>query len=163
MNGWRTRSSSEKWWWRRKPAACVLGYEGVKGQLKVSNPSEYIEKLQEPRKTEIAALDALIRKTAPKLEPFIHSGMLAYGPWHYKYGSGREGDWFRIGLASNKNYISLYICPAAETGYIPESYKKALPKAMIGRGCVRFKRLSDLDQAALKKLIRAGGQAAAKA
>ena len=50
-----------------------------------------------------------------------------------------------------------------EKGYIPERYRKALPKAKIGGACVRFKRLSDLDQAALKKLIRAGAQASAKA
>ncbi len=79
----------------------------MKGQLKVSTPAEYIAKLDEARRAEVSALDALIRKTAPKLEPFIHAGMLAYGRWHYKYGTGREGDWFRIGVASNKNYISL--------------------------------------------------------
>jgi hypothetical protein len=141
----------------------VVGYEGVKGQLKVSTPSEYIEKLKEPRKTDVAALDALIRKTAPKLEPFIHGGMLAYGPWHYKYATGREGDWFRIGVASNKNYISLYICAGDEKGYIAERYKEALPKASIGRSCVRFKRLSDLDQATLKTMIREGAQASSKA
>jgi hypothetical protein len=127
----------------------------VKGQLKVSSPAEYIAQLEEPRKTEVAALDALIRKTA-KLEPFIHSGMLAYGPSHYKYASGREGDWFRIGVASNKNYISLYISAADACGYVADRYKEALPKASIGRCCVRFKRLGDLDPAALKKLIREG-------
>ena len=134
----------------------------MKGQLKVSTPAEYIAALDEPRKSDIAALDALIRKLAPKLEPFIQSGILAYGPFHYKYASGREGDWFRIGLASNKNYISLYICAADETGYIAEHYKEALPKASIGKSCVRFKRLSDLDQAALKKLIRHGVKASAR-
>ena len=49
----------------------------MKGQLKVCTPAEYIAQLEEPRKTEVAALDILIRKTA-KLEPFIHSGMLAW-------------------------------------------------------------------------------------
>jgi hypothetical protein len=125
----------------------------MKGQLKASTPAEYLAQLDEPRKSEVAALDALIRKTAPKLAPFIHSGMLAYGPWHYKYASGREGDGFRIGVASNQNYISLYVC-ADEEGYVAERHKAALPKAKIGRSCVRFKRLSDLDQAALGKLIR---------
>ena len=141
----------------------MLGYERVKGQLQASTPAEYIARLDEPRKSEIAALDALIRKAAPKLRPFIHSGMLAYGPWHYKYATGREGDWFRIGLASNKNYISLYVCAGDECGYIAERYKKALPQANIGRSCVRFKRLGDLDQAALKKLIQEGARASAKA
>jgi hypothetical protein len=140
----------------------VLHYEAVKGQIKVSTPAEYIAKLEEPRRTEVAALDALIRKTAPKLQPFIHSGVLAYGRWHYKYASGREGDWFRIGVASNKNYISLYICAGDDKGYVAERYKKALPNANIGRSCVRFKRLRDLDEAALKRMIREGAQVPAK-
>ncbi|MGD0546096.1 MAG: DUF1801 domain-containing protein [Candidatus Acidiferrales bacterium] len=130
----------------------------MKGQLKVGTPAEYLAKLDEPRKSEIAALDKMIRKLAPKLAPFIHAGMLAYGPYHYKYASGREGDWFRIGLASNKNYMSLYICAMDGKTYVAEKFKKQLPKASIGKSCVRFKRLSDLDEAALAKLIRAGAQ-----
>jgi hypothetical protein len=134
----------------------------VKGQLKVSTPAEYIAKLDDARRAEVSALDALIRKTAPKLEPFVHSGMLAYGRWHYKYGSGREGDWFRIGVASNKNYISLYICAGDKNGYIAEQYKDALPKANIGRACVRFKRMGDLDLVVVKKMIRQGIRAGEK-
>lgn len=140
----------------------VLYCGAMKGQLRVATPAEYIAKLSEPRKTEVAALDALIRKTAPKLKPFIHSGMLAYGPFPYKYASGREGDWFRIGLASNKNYISIYICAGDGKGYVPGRYKEALPKASIGRSCVRFQRLSDLDPSALKRMLREGAQASSK-
>jgi hypothetical protein len=131
----------------------------VKGQLDVSTPEEYLGKLTEARRAEVTALDALIRKTAPKLKPYIHAGMLAYGPVRYKYASGREGDWFRIGIASNKNYISLYVCACDEKGYIPERYKTSLPKADIGKACVRFKHLGDLDPAVLKKLIREGARA----
>ena len=133
------------------------------GQLKASTPAEYIAQLDEPRKSEIAALDAMIRKLAPALEPFISSGMLAYGPWHYTYSSGREGDGFRIGVASNKNYISLYVSCGEGAESIAGRHQAALPKAKIGKGCVRFKRLSDLDRTALEKMIREGVQAAAKA
>ena len=87
--------------------------------------------------------------------------MLAYGPWHYKYASGREGDWFRIGVASNKNYVSLYVCAMDGKSYVAERFKKALPKANIGKACVRFKRVSDLDEAVLAKLIREGAAASA--
>jgi Domain of unknown function (DU1801) len=128
----------------------------MKGQLKVTTPAEYIAKLGEPRKSEIATLDKLIRKLAPALEPFIHAGMLAYGPWHYKYATEREGDWFRIGLASNKNYMSLYVLATDAKGYVTERFKKALPKANIGKSCVRLKHLSDLDQSTLAELIREG-------
>jgi hypothetical protein len=128
----------------------------VKGQLKVATPKEYLAKLKEPRKSDVRALDELIRKTAPELEPFIQIGMLAYGHLKYKYPNGREMDWFRIGLASNASYISLYVSAADGKGYLAERFKKTLPKANIGKCCVRFKRLSDLDQAVLAKLIREG-------
>ena len=121
----------------------------MKGQLKAKTPAEYLAQLEEPRKSDVAALDAMIRKNAPKLEPFIGMGILAYGPYHYKYASGREGDGFRIGVSSNANNISLYI----------GGDKTGLGKANCGKGCVRFKKLSDLDQGALKKLIREAGKA----
>lgn len=126
----------------------------MKGQSKASTPEEYIAELAEPRRSDVAALHRLIRKTVPKLEPHIQAGMLAYGPFHYRYASGREGDWFRVGVASNKAYISLYACAADERGYVAERYKKQLPKASIGKSCVRFKRLADLDTAALTALLK---------
>jgi hypothetical protein len=125
----------------------------MKGQKNVATPAEYLAQLEEPRKGEITALDALIRKTAPKLKPYVQMGILAYGPFLYKYPSGREGDWFHIGVASNAQYISLYVTGDC-TGSPPERYKEALPKAKIGKGCVRFKRLSDLNQTILRKLIK---------
>jgi len=135
----------------------------MKGQLKASTPAEYLAQLEEPRKSDVARLDQLIRKHAPKLKPFIHSGMLAYGPFHYKYESGREGDWFRIGIASNASYISMYLGGGDGEGSFAEKFKEALPKAKIGRGCVRFKRLGDLDEASLQKMIRDVAAVAAKA
>ena len=127
----------------------------MKGQIKgVRTPAQYLAALDGDRKRDVTALHKLIRKVAPRLEPHIRAGMLGYGPFHYKYASGREGEWFRIGVASNKSYISLYCCAADADGYVAERFRKALPKASIGKSCVRFKRLSDLDPAALEKLIK---------
>lgn len=133
----------------------------MKGQLKVATPAEYLAAVDDSRRADITALDLLIRKIS-KLEPYIQSGILAYGPYHYKYASGREGDWFRIGISSNKNYISLYIC-GDENGSVAERYRDALPKANIGRSCVRFKRLADLDAETLQKMLRDAARFAPKA
>jgi hypothetical protein len=121
----------------------------MKGQLKAATAAEYLAQLEEPRKSDVAALDAMIRKNAPKLTPFVQMGILAYGPYRYTYPSGRESNWFRIGIASNAGYISMYVM-----GGVLLRYKSALSKANCGKGCLRFKRLSDLDAAALKKMIR---------
>jgi hypothetical protein len=131
----------------------------MKGQRNVATPKEYLLALREPRRSEVAELDALIRKTAPKLEPFILGGMLAYGRTRCTYANGKEQDWFKIGVASNASYISLYVRGTAEDGSISEQHRKALPKANIGKGCVRFKRMSDLDTAVLKRVIREGAKA----
>ena len=61
----------------------------MKGQLNVKTPAEYIAAVDDKRRSDIAALDALIRKHAPELERVIMGGMLGYGPFHYRYASGR--------------------------------------------------------------------------
>ena len=114
---------------------------------------DYIAALDEPRRTDVAALDALIREHAPGLEPVVAGKMLGYGPFHYRYASGREGDTTLLGLASQKRYISLYVLCANGGRYLAESYAERLPKASVGKSCVRFARLSDLDPAVLAELV----------
>lgn len=126
----------------------------MKGQLKVATPEAYIEALDEPRKSDIQKLHTLICETVPDLKPHIMNGMIAYGTFHYKYASGREGDWSKIMLASNKNYISLYACAVVDGHYVADAYRERLPKANIGKSCVRFKRLDDLDLEVVKELLK---------
>lgn len=121
-------------------------------------PEEYIEGLEEPRRTEIRRLHELIRREAPDLEPHIASGMLAYGRYHYRGKRGREGEWFHVGLASQKRYISLYVMATDGQRYLAETYRERLPHADIGRSCVRIKRLAEVDQDTLAELVRKGAE-----
>jgi hypothetical protein len=126
----------------------------MKGQLNVDTPDEYIAAVDGKRRSDVAALDALIRRHAPKLDRVIMNGLLGYGPFHYRYASGREGEACRLSIASNASYISLYCFAADPNGYVAERYADRLPKANIGKSCVRFKRLADLDEKALVALIK---------
>jgi len=127
----------------------------MQGRSDAATHEEYIERLAEPRRGEIRALHEMIRREVPQLEPTMDFGMLGYGKYHYRYPSGREGDWMLVGVASNKSYISLYVTAAApDGGYLAERYKDQLPKASIGRSCIRFKRLGDVDQEVLERLLR---------
>jgi uncharacterized protein YdhG (YjbR/CyaY superfamily) len=127
----------------------------MQGMSDAATHDEYIERLAEPRRSEIRALHELIRRTVPQLEPTMEFGMLGYGKYHYKYPSGREGDWMLVAVASNKNYISLYVTAAApDGGYLAERYQEQLPKASIGKSCIRFKRFGDVDQDVLERLLR---------
>ena len=111
-------------------------------------PEEYIASLDEPRRAEIAELHSLIRELAPDLVPEVDRGMLGYGSYHYRYESGREGDAPIIGLSSRARYISLY----ANVG-VAEKHRDLLPAADIGKSCIRFKRLGDVDRGVLAKVI----------
>lgn len=129
--------------------------------IKAKTPKEYIEAIDEPRRSEIQLLYDFIRKTVPTLTPYIEVGMLGFGKYHYKYPSGREGDWALVGLASQKQYISLYVCATIDGQYIAEKYKDKLPKASIGKSCIRIKHAADIDQkvleAILREAVKAGG------
>ena len=120
---------------------------------------DYIESIEDPdRRADVARLDELIRATLPDLEPVIAHGMLGYGPFRYRYASGREGETVVLALASQKRHLSLYVNCATPQGYLAESYKERLPAADIGRSCVRFKRLADLDDAVLLDLLAEAGR-----
>ena len=132
-------------------------------------PKEYIEMIAEPRKSEILKLFNFIQKILPNEKPFILVGMIGFVPFHYKSKSGREGDWSVIALASQKNYISLYVCAVdpdsmgtGKNQYVAEKYKNLLPRANIGRSCIRFKKMDDIDMKILEKVIREGVESASK-
>lgn len=124
------------------------------GSSKAKTPAQYLAAVHEPWKKDVNALHKLIRKAAPKLVPFMLGGMLGYGKFHYKGRSGREGDWAVIALASQKHYISLYVCAIDGDRYVAERFKNELPKASIGKSCVRFKRLADLDLKVVETMIK---------
>ena len=129
------------------------------GHSDAATPEEYIAGIDPGRREDVQRLHDLVREVAPELEPTMEFKMLGYGKMRYKYASGREGEWMKIGIANNKRYISLYCCAADGEGYVAERYRERLPKASIGKSCVRFKRLSDLDEATLRELIRESADA----
>lgn len=84
----------------------------------------------------------------------MSSGMLGYGPYHYKYASGREGDSAIVSLASQKNHISIYICATDGDEYIAEKNKARLGKVSVGRSCIRFKKLEDLNLPVAMEVVK---------
>jgi uncharacterized protein YdhG (YjbR/CyaY superfamily) len=113
----------------------------------------YIAALDEPRRSEVRVLHDLIRSTVPELEPTMAFGILGYGTYHYRYASGREGDSTIVGLASNKRHLSLYVACALARD-LAEAYASRLPKASIGKSCIRVRRVADLDLEVVAELLR---------
>ena len=115
---------------------------------------DYLAKTPADRHAVIRQFDALIRRTVPALKPCITHGLLGYGPYHYQYASGREGDAAVIGLAAMKRHYSLYVCCADAKGHVTEQYRKELPKAKLRKGCIRFGAIEDLPLSVLRRILR---------
>lgn len=116
---------------------------------------EYLQAVPPERKELMEFLHALIQNTAPKLKAHFAYNMLGYGSFPYKNYKKEPIEWPVIALANQKNYISLYICAVENDKYIAETHKKELGNVSVGKSCIRFKKLEDLNLEGLKKVIKA--------
>ena len=79
------------------------------------------------------------------------TSIIGFGTYHYKYPSGREGDWFISGFSPRKQSLALYLC------FDLNKYTRFLEKLgkhKTGKGCLHIKALNDIDMDVLKDLIR---------
>lgn len=123
--------------------------------------AEYLASLPPERQAIVAKVDEVIRAAAPELDPALWGGMLGYGHHHYRYASGREGDTFVVGLASQKQYVSLYLQAVVDDRYVAEANADRLGKVSVGKSCVRFKKIEDLDLSVVSELVRTSADALA--
>ena len=120
---------------------------------------EFLAGLPADRRDTITTLHKAIRKAVPKLAPAMMSGMgpspiIGYGKYRYRSSSGREGDWFLIGLCAVKSDYSLHICVGDKDGYLVERNAAKLGKVKTGRSCINFKSLGDLKLDAAMDLVK---------
>ena len=90
-------------------------------------------------------------KSVTKEEPRMWgSSIIGFGRLHYKYASGREGDWFQAGFSPRKDSFTLYLCG----GFEPHADLMAkLGKYKTGVGCLYVKKLDDVDDKVLRQLV----------
>lgn len=122
--------------------------------VKATSIKEYFDELPPERRDPMNFLHEFIQKNAPKLKPVFVYNMPGYGTFKYKNYKKETLDWPVISLASQKNYISIYVCSVVEGGYLAEKYKNELGKVSVGRSCIRFKKIGDLNLKTLEKVIK---------
>ena len=88
-----------------------------------------------------------VTKAAPKM---WGSSIVGYGSYHYRYASGREGEWFTAGFSPRAQSLTLYIMSGFRQY---ASLLKKLGKHTTGKSCLYIKRLDDIDLEVLEELI----------
>src|SRR3984957_21344911 len=116
------------------------------------------------RKIDLQNLDKLIRRSAPGLKRYFHRGtpagqpgmrfkMIGYGKLQYAVGSGQSVDWPAVGVALQKNYISVYLSLMKEGAPLLQSYCGKLGERRAGRNNFSFITYQDLNLQGLAALL----------
>lgn len=126
--------------------------------IKAATIKEYIASIELGHRETVIFLHDFIQKAVPKLKPYFASNMLGYGSFPYVNYKKEKISWPIIALANQKQYISVYVCSLENGQYIAEKYKEGLGKVSVGRSCIRFKKIEDLNLPAFKKVLKAAAK-----
>jgi hypothetical protein len=102
------------------------------------------------RADSLAVLDLMTEATGE--EPTMWGdSIVGFGSYHYKYASGREGDWFLTGFSPRKQNLTLYIMPGFDRY---DEMLSRLGKFKTGKSCLYVNKLEDVDLSVLKELVK---------
>ncbi|GKY88401.1 DUF1801 domain-containing protein [Sinisalibacter aestuarii] len=119
-----------------------------------ANVSLFLDAVGHPtRRADAHALDALFREVTGWAPRMWGPTIVGYGSYAYRYESGREGEFLATGFSPRKASLVLYIMPGY-AGY--GDLLAGLGKHKFGKSCLYINKLSDVDEGALRRLIRAG-------
>lgn len=112
---------------------------------------EFLKKVDNQNKKDDCYEILHIMKEVTQDEPRMWGdSIIGFGTYHYKYASGREGDWFLTGFSPRKQNLTLYIM----SGF--EKYDKLLKrfgKYKTGKSCLYINKLQDINKDVLKELV----------
>lgn len=100
-----------------------------------TTPAAYRRSVEAPLGPILERVRGVIRKQHPKIKEGVRHGMLDYPGL--------------ANLAAQKRYVALYVAAS-----VLAKHKPNFPGVPAGKSCLRFSRLEQVDEAALKKLLR---------
>lgn len=124
-----------------------------KTQETTQNVEEFIESFAntEQKKQDSFELIKLMKEVTGFEPKMWGPSIIGFGSYHYKYASGHEGDAPLVGFSPRKAEISLYVYTGAEEHeYLLEN----LGKFRKGKACIYIKKLENIDQEELKKVMK---------
>ena len=128
-----------------------MAYEPKTKPTEVS-VDKFIEEIQQPQKKEDSyALVALFAEVTREEAKMWGPSIIGFGKYHYRYASGHEGDAPLAAFSPRKTALTFYfMLPDGKR----EELLAKLGKHKTGKGCVYVNKLSDIDTAVLKEMIR---------
>ena len=122
-----------------------------KTQATRASVAEFLTSVDDPQmRKDARKVAAMMRRATGKRATMWGSSIIGYGTYHYRYDSGREGDFMLTGLSPRKRALTVYIMSGFERF---DGLMKKLGKYRTGKSCLYIKRLTDIDEQVLEELI----------
>ena len=115
---------------------------------------EFIAAIAHSRRHQDAAVLVDLFSKTTRLSPKMWGdSIIGYGQYHFRYATGREGDFLATELSPRKFNLSIYIMPSyGDFSNILQN----LGKHKLGKSCLYLNKLADIDLDLLAQLIAAG-------
>lgn len=124
---------------------------GLKTGLNDASVAEFIAGVDDPvRRHDCEELISMMRDATGAEPKLWGSSIVGFGSYHYRYDSGREGDWMLCGFSPRKHSLTIYIMPGF-SAYA--DLMKKLGKHKTGKSCLYINRLRQIDREVLCQLI----------
>jgi hypothetical protein len=124
----------------------------LKTKENAGNVENFLNSIEDPKKREdsFRILEIMEEVTGAPAKMWGET-IVGFGNYHYKYASGREGDWFLTGFSPRKQNLTLYL----NSGFKENNpYLSELGTFKTGKGCLYLKKLDDVEASVLRKMIR---------
>lgn len=128
-----------------------------KTQKTKASPGDFLNSVEHDQRREDALeIAEMMQRVTGEKPRMWGSSIVGFGDVHLKYDTGREVDYFKVGLSPRKASLTLYLIPGFANR---ETLLAKLGKHTTGKGCLYIKNLDDVDLAVLEELIKASVEA----
>ncbi len=124
----------------------------LKTKQNEANVEDFLNKVENEKRREDGFAVLELMKEVTEEEPKMWgNSIVGFGSYHYKYETGREGDWFLTGFSPRKQSLTLYIM----SGFSEyDNLLNNLGKYTTGKSCLYIKKIEDVDLDVLKELVK---------
>ena len=124
-----------------------------KTQKTKNSVSAFIKRVEKERQSDCNEIIAMMTEVTNAMPAMWGESIIGFGDTHFKYASGRELDWFKIGFSPRKKDISLYVL--YQSSGLGELLDQLGPHRS-GKGCLYIKSLEGIDLKILKTIFEIG-------
>jgi len=123
-----------------------------KTQRTDNSVSLFLDQIEpEQKRNDSFTLVDLMSKITSEEPKLWGTSIIGFGDYHYKYKSGREGDWFLTGFSPRKNALTVYLmCDLSHK----DLNFDGLGKYKLSKGCLYFKKIKHIDLKVLTQIIK---------